>query len=256
MPDKKKKFIENKSIIRATRIIYCLRSGMNSISEISHDCKYSPPTVHRLLQQMVEVDWATQDVITHKYYLGSLFTEVSSDLLAAHRYLLVNALDEMNQLYAISKETVNLAILIQLHYVQLHNIMSEHGLKVSEVSHSFTPPFTGSTGKVLLSQLSDEEIKEVFQKVNLAQVTGNRVTDKTETLAQLMEIRQQGFAISFGERIAGSIGISVPIKNYSYPAALSILGPTERLELKLADYTEALSTSAKRISDSIIGIFT
>ena len=251
----KKNFIENKSIVRANKLIFCLRSGINSLSEIAHYCKYSPPTVHRLLQQMVELDWATQDAINHKYYLGSLFTTVSADLLATHRYLVANALDEMNNVATISEETVNLAILIQLHYVQLHSITSMHSLKVSEVSHSFMAPFTGATGKVLLSQLSDEEISEVLQKINLAQVTAYNITDETKLLAQLMEIRQQGYAVSYGERVAGAIGISVPIKNYTYPAALSILGPKDRLEFRLAELTETLKASAEHISENITGIF-
>jgi len=255
MSDKQKKFIENKSIIRANKIISCLRSGINSLSEIAHYCKYSPPTVHRVLQQMVELDWATQDAISHKYYLGSLFIDVSSDLLAAHRYLVVNALDEMNHLSTISEETVNLAILIQLHYVQLHSILGMHSLKISEASHSFMAPFTGATGKVLLSQLSNEEISEVLQKINLAQVTADNVTDETKLLAQLMEIKQQGYTVSCGERIAGATCISVPICNYTHPAALSILGPTERLEPRLTELTEALKASAKRISKNISGIF-
>jgi DNA-binding IclR family transcriptional regulator len=74
-------------------------------------------------------------------------------------------------------------------------------------------------------------------------------------MAQLMEIRQQGYAVSCGERIAGVICLSTPVKNYTYPAALSIIGPSQRLEPKLADLAEALKASAKRISGNIDGIF-
>ena len=256
MSENKKHFIENKSLIRVDKIIFCLRSGINSLSEIAQYCKYTRPTVHRLLQQMVELDWATQDAINHRYYLGPLFTEVTSDLVSTHRYLVINALDEMNQLSAISEETISLAILVQLHYVQLHGIMSKHVLKVSEEIHSSVPPFTGANGKVLLSQLSDKEIGEILQKVNLAKITAQIVTDETKWLAQLEEIRRQGYATSFGERIAGAVCVSVPIRNYTYPAALSILGPTERLEPKLRDLIEVLKVSAERISTNIAGIFT
>jgi IclR family acetate operon transcriptional repressor len=204
---------------------------------------------------MAELDWATQDAINHRYYLGPLFTEVASDLVSTHKYLVVVALDEMNHLSDISDETVNLAILIQLHYVQLHGITSKHSLKVSEVSHKFMPPFTGATGKVLLSQLNDKEISEILQKINLVKVTAHSITDETEWLAKLTEIRQQGYATSCGERISGVICISVPVKDYTYPAALSILGPAERLESKLAELVEALKVSAERISTNIAGIF-
>lgn len=246
---------ENKSIVRATKILYALKRGNNSLSEIARYCKYSPPTVHRILQQMVDLDWATQDPISHKYYLGSIFTEITSDLLATHKYLVVNAIDEMNSLSDISEETVGLAVLVQLHYVQLHGIPSKHSLAVSEISHNFMPPFTGATGKVLLSQLSDREIKEILRQINLTQVTANQITNEAQFLNQLMEIRHQGCSVSFGERIAGSSCISVPIRNYIYPAALSILGPIERLQPKLEGFREVLRISAERISKNIAGIY-
>ena len=253
--DSKRKYTENKSIVRATKIIYSLRNGMNSLSEISRYCKYSPPTVHRILQQMVDLDWANQDAISHKYFLGSLFTEIASDFLAAHRYLVVNAYDEMNSLSIISEETVNLAVLVQLHYVQLHNIISRHSLAVSEVSHNFMPPFTGATGKVLLSQLDDREIEDILSKVNIASLTNNKISE-SRLLAQLKEIQRHGFAVSTGERVPGSSCISVPVRNYTYPAALSIQGPAERLQPKTKYLTEMLKKSAELISGNISGMFT
>ena len=255
MSQSNRKYTENKSIVRATRIIYALRNGINSLSEIARYCKYSPPTVHRILQQMVDLDWANQDAISHKYFLGSLFTEISSDFLATHRYLVVNAYDEMNSLFTMSEETVNLAVLIQLHYVQLHNIISKHNLAVSETSHNFMPPFTGATGKVLLSQLDDREIREVLSKVNVAKLTNN-VVSESQLLAQLREIQNRGFATSTGERVSGSTCISVPVSNYTYPAALSILGPAERLQPKTKYLTEMLKKSAELISGNISGMFT
>ena len=38
---------------------------------------------------------------------------------------------------------------------------------------------------------------------------------------------------AFGERVVGSASISVPIKNYVCPVAMSILGPDNRLTLKI-----------------------
>ena len=247
---------ENKSIIRAAKIIACLGSGLTTVTDIAAQCKYSTSTVHRFLQTMKELDWAAQDAVNHRYYLGPFFTEVSSNQLANHRYLVVHALEEMTRLTDISAETVNIAIMVQLHYVLLHHIASKLSLKVTEIDHENTPaPFTGATGKVLLAQLSDKEISENLRKVNLAHVTAGNVTDKNEFTNQLAEIRQRGYAVSCGERIAGVICIAAPIGNYTFPAALSVLGPAQRMEPRLAELTEELIASAKRISDNIDGIF-
>jgi IclR family KDG regulon transcriptional repressor len=81
-------------------------------------------------------------------------------------------------------------------------------------------------------------------------------SSERQLLAQLKEIKRQGFATSTGERINGSTCISVPVNNYTYPTALSILGPTERLQPRVQEFAEVLKASAKRISDNISGIFT
>jgi IclR family acetate operon transcriptional repressor len=134
----------------------------------------------------------------------------------------------------------------------LHNTSSKHSLRVIEASNEYLLPFTGATGRVLFSQLSDEEIRETLRKINSQQFTGHSVIDSDNLLAQLKEIRQQGYAISYGEIIAGAICMAAPIRNYIHPAALAIIGPESRVKPRLADITKALKLSADRIS-SIIG---
>jgi DNA-binding IclR family transcriptional regulator len=166
MLDKNRKFTENKSIINAARIISSLANGNNTVTDIAKYCKYNTSTVHRLLQTMKQLDWATQDSINHRYYLGPFFTEISSNQLANHKYLVVHAFDEMAHLSNISEETINITIMVQLQYVLLHTIVSKQSLKVTEMSHQDNMPafFAGASGKMLLSQLNDEEINEILKK--------------------------------------------------------------------------------------------
>ena len=83
-------------------------------------------------------------------------------------------------------------------------------------------------------------------------MTGNNVTDRKVLIAQLKVIKRQGYAVSYGERIAGAMCISAPIKHYSYPVALSVLGPENRLKPRAAEIKEELVTSAARITNSIV----
>jgi DNA-binding IclR family transcriptional regulator len=246
----------NTSLVRSTNILLCLSNGINASTEIAKYCKYSTSTVHRLLNVLKNLNWVIQDATTHKYYLGPVVNQLTSNQSGMHRYLLINALHEMGRLSSFSGETVNLSILVQLRSVLLHAIPSEQELKITEVNSGYGVLFAvGATGKELLSQLQDEEIREILHKVDLAKVTGNYITDKKVLVAQLRDIRRQGYALSYGERIPGALCVSAGIKNYTHPAALSILGPESRLKPRLKEIVQQLTASTRRISNSLMSIY-
>jgi DNA-binding IclR family transcriptional regulator len=243
----------NTSLLRATNILYCLSNGINTNTEIARHCQYSTSTVHRLLNVMKNLNWIVQDRINHQYYLGPVVNHLLSNQADAHRYLLINALQEMVRLSQFSRETINLSVLVQLRTVLLHFIPSEQELKIVEVDSGHGMQFAvGATAKVLLSQLSEKEIKEVLNKVDLFELTGKSIEDRNLLLAQLMDIKRRGYGISYGERIVGAMCISTAVKNYSHPVALSILGPESRIKPRAGEIMEELLASADRISKSII----
>jgi len=252
-PGKGNESYTNTSLVRATSILFCLSNGINTSTDIAKYCKYSTSTVHRLLNVLKNLNLVVQDRINHKYYLGPVVNQLTSNQTNTHRYLLINALHEMGRLSNFSGETINLSILVQLRSVLLHAIPSEQELRITEVDSGYGMLFAvGATGKALLSQLDDEEMREVLHKVDLVKVTGNSITDRNVLMAQLKAIRRQGYAISYGERIAGAMCISTAIKNYSHPVALSILGPENRIKPRAKEITEELMASAGRISNSIV----
>src|SRR4030042_1173902 len=238
------------SLHRSTEILTCLSNGINTVTDIADYCKYSPSTVHRLLQTLKRLDWAVQDENNHNYYLGSLITRLSTNQIAAHKYLIMQSLREMIRLSNTTEETVNLGILLQLRYVLLHEVASKQDLRITEESKRLGPLYIGATAKVLLSQLDDDELRTTLKHVNFNHVTEKTVTDKDLLMAQLMECRQQGYCITCGERIPGAVCISAPIRNYICPASLSIVGPESRLGPRVNEVIEELKDSARRISSN------
>jgi IclR family KDG regulon transcriptional repressor len=239
------------SLHRATDILACLSNGINTVTDIARYGNYSNSTVHRILQTLKELDWAIQDENNHKYYLGPMVTRLSANQIATHRYLIMQALREMMHLANITEETVNLGVMVQLHYILLREIASQHGLRITEESKRLGPLYIGATAKVLLSQLGEEELKTTLKHINFDHVTQKTVTDKELLIAQLKECRQQGYCVTYGERILGAVCVSAPIKNYICPASLSIVGPENRLGPRVSEVVEELKTSAQRISNDI-----
>jgi DNA-binding IclR family transcriptional regulator len=243
----------NTSLVRATNILRCLSNGINTNTEIAKYCRYSTSTVHRLLNVMQNLNWVVQDGINHKYYLGPVANRLISNQGNAHRYLLVNAIQEMGHLSSFSGETISLNILVQLRSVLLHFIPSDQELKIVEDDSGQVTPFAvGATAKVLLSQLDEKEIGEALSKVDLKKLMGKRLVPRDLLVAQLRDIKRKGYGVSYGERIAGAMCISTAVTGYSYPVALSILGPENRLKPRAKTITEELIASARRISRSIV----
>jgi DNA-binding IclR family transcriptional regulator len=243
----------NTSLIRATNILLCISNGIDTNTEIAKYCGYSTSTVHRLLNVMRNLNWVVQDSINHRYYMGSVANQLTSNQTGTHRYLLINSLQEMGRLSNLSEETINLSILVQLRSVLLNAVPSKQDLIVTEMDSGYGALFAvGATARVLLSQLDDKEIMEIVHKVDISSLSGKIITDRKALLTQLSDIRRRGYGVSYGERIAGAMCISVAIKNYSQPVALSVLGPESRLRPRAPEITEELMVSARRISKSII----
>jgi IclR family acetate operon transcriptional repressor len=243
------------SLNRATVILSCLSNDINTVTDIASYCRFSTSTVHRLLQSLKELNWAIQDENNHRYYLGPLVTQLSSNQMAAHRFLVMQSLREMIRLSDITEETVNLSIMVKLHYTLLHEIPSDHGLRITTESKRLGPFFIGATAKVLLSQLNDEELKTTLKHLAFTYTTEKTVTDKHLLMEQIMEIRRQGYCITYGERISGAVCISAPIGHYLCPASISIVGPEDRLGPKVDEVVAELKASAGRITRGIARAF-
>jgi DNA-binding IclR family transcriptional regulator len=243
------------SLERATDILVCLGNGINSATEIAAYCDYSVSTVHRLLQNLTDLDWVIQDDTSHKYFLGSLVHKLATNLMTAHQYLVLHALKEMNILANLTEETVILGAFEQLHFIKLHDIQSPHNLRIIEASDRLKGQYLGATAKVLLSQLDDKELKTFLKHVKNEPVTDESVVDPDTMMKQIKEIRRQGYSVSFGERMKGAGCISAPVKNYFCPVALYIVGPEDRLRPHTETFIDALVKGAHRISEDIVGVF-
>jgi DNA-binding IclR family transcriptional regulator len=243
------------SLERATDILVCLGNGINSATEVAAYCEYSISTVHRLLQNLAELNWVVQDENSHKYFLGSLVHKLADDVVNSHRYLVLHALKEMYRLADLTEETIVLGCLEQTHFLKLHEIPSSHDLRIIEANDKLKGQYIGATARVLLSQLDDKELKNILKHFKNESPTKDSNTVNVSLLEQILEIRKSGYAVSYGERIKNAECVSAPVKNYFCPVALYIVGLEERLRPREESIVRELKAGASWISEDIIGAF-
>jgi IclR family KDG regulon transcriptional repressor len=243
------------SIAHAAAVLTCLSNGIHNLTDIARQCELGKSTVHRVLKLLKYSMLVVQDTVSRRYYLGPLVTRLASNPVTTHEYLVMCAIEEMKRLAQFSEETVAMDIMIGTHIFPLYEISSQHDLRVTQESRASGPVNAGASGKTLLSLLNEKRLRNAIDNIEVATATDRTVTNPELLLAQVGEIKQQGFAVSYGERIDGAICISVPIKNYSLPVVLSVVGPESRLRPKTKETISHMVVSAKRISDGITSIF-
>jgi len=245
------------SVLRAIDTLVCLSQGINNVTEIAEHCKLSKATVHRLLKTLEIPNVTVYDSLHHRYYLGPLISQLIANPATTHELLITFAQDEMKHLFEISEETITLDVMVGIQHILLYEIPSKHSLKVTEDSTSTRPMLAvGATSKVLISQLEDEELDLVVKFIRERTLIEISNTDRDLLITELKRIRQQGYAFTHGERIAGTVGIAAPIKNYLLPTSLGILGPDYRLLPKVSNIIEEMKAGAERISNNLKKIIT
>ncbi len=237
------------SITKGADILKGLSEGVDRISDLSVSLQLSKSTVHRLLKTLEESNLVKQDPVTRRYCLGPLIIELASRPIIAHQNLILCAFQDMRDLRDRSGETVVLHIRIGLERICLEELQSLQNIKFTAGKGFVAPIYTGSAGKILLSELEPGDLMLLMRNLHPVPVGPNTITDKKKLLDELEKTKRQGYAVSFGERIPGSASVSVPIRNYISPVALSILGPDNRFSIRrIKAVLEELREKAEHIS--------
>lgn len=239
-----------KSIGRAADILISLRDGVEKLNDISKRLNMSKSTTHRFLKTLEDSHFVTQDPITRRYYLGPLVFTLVSNPTTTHQDLIVSAYEEMKHLRDLTGETVALEIRVAMERMILEELPSLQSLRHTLGKGSFRSLYTGSGGKVLLSELSKRELEIILNNMKLVPLAPGTITDREELMNKIQETRERGYATSSGELIPHSASIAVPIKNYVCPVALSIFGPASRFT-NVDDTLEEMKKAATQISKKL-----
>ncbi len=240
------------SVHTAIDILINLSNGLTKLSDISRKLGRSKTTVHRIMKTLKSLDIVSQNPLNRQYSLGNSLFSIAYPLVISHQRLTLCALEEMKHLRDFSGETVIIYGRIGNKIVCLEELTSPHDIKYTVGKGSTLPLYAGSVARVFLSELDENEIAKIMRNIELTRFTANSITDKAVLIEKIREAKKQGYAITQSTYTEGTAGITVPLRNYVGPIALSILGPEERLMPKSMDVLKEMKNSAERISRSLL----
>ena len=202
-----------------------------TVTELAEKVKLKISTVHRLLTTLVHRGYVEQED-DNKYRLGLKLMEIGnsvlyySDIRTVARPFLEELVDSCN-------ETVNLAILDGTDVVYIDQVESKNLIIVKMLAQvgNRGPVHCTSSGKALLAFLPDEKLEETVSKLDMVKYTNETITDLDNLRKELKRVRNDGYAVDWGEREEHVRCIAAPIFNHEGRAiaSVSISGPSTRI---------------------------
>ena len=245
------------SVERALDILDCLAEYPKGcgIAELSKKLGLSKSTIHRIISTLKSKKYVTQNKENDKYQLDIKILNLSSSI--------TNSMDLINisrpYIHEFSNkfdEVVHLCIPDESYsnIIYIDKVSSENTSRNITMSSSIgkkAPIYCTASGKLLLSQYSDDKIRELLKDTEFVKYAENTITDINVLIDEIHDIRTNLYAIDNIECDTGVICIAVPIfdRTNKIIAATSISSVTLFNTMDdLLKYKKDFMTVAKNIS--------
>jgi len=220
-------------------------------SEVARAARLPVPTAHRILAALTGRRYLARDERTRRFRLGPAALELGGRARAVLD-LRQAALPVLRRLARETDETALLTVpnSERDRSVCLERVESAQPLRLSVEPGRRLPLHAGASQKALLAFLAEEEIERVAAG-SLERLCGATITDADALRANLAEVRERGWAISFEETNVGVWGVAVPLldEDGTAVAAVGLAGPSARLSPdEVLDHLERLRDGAVEIA--------
>ncbi len=187
--------------------------------------------LQRFVSTLVYEGFLHKDEKTKEYQLG-LSLLYLGHLVEQESSLLTISKPILKKINDVTGESVCINIIDGDERRCIFNLDSTHPLSTKTFVGHTSPLYAGASAKSLLACLSEQELNDYLNRVQLNPITNKTISDVTTLKEELAIIRQQGYALSRSERVLGAYSISAAIMLLSNRplASISIVIPEVRVE--------------------------
>jgi IclR family transcriptional regulator, pca regulon regulatory protein len=223
-----------------------------TLSEVARRAGLTPATARRLLFTLCDLGYASND--------GKRFALTPKVLDIGYAYL--SSLDlagiaqpEMESLVERTHESSSAAVLDGSEIVYVVRVPTKRIMAISLGLGSRLPAFAASMGRVLLANLSPDDLDAHLALVKLEPLTERTITDEAELRAELDRVRRQGWSLVDQELEEGVRSIAAPLRDRHGRAVAALNVSSHAGRVKLAtlrdEFLPDLLGTAQRISDRL-----
>jgi len=210
-------------------------------------------TLVRLLHTMKLHNIVQQDSKTRRYRLGWALIHLGK--AAEHQFDFERIVRPyLEQLANETSETASFAALEGTRAVYLAQVLTDSIIRGVPPIGSELPLHCTAVGKVLLTSFSDEQIANLAAEHGLPRLTENTIDNTEQLRREVALVTERGYAMDDEEAERGGRCIAAPIHDDSGQviAALSITGPTSRIQLERVDeYARIVTRVASKVTEAL-----
>lgn len=241
------------TVARAMSVLTFMAEAKDSVGvkDVAAALKLPMSSSHRLLDLLLEAGFVEKDEARRRYVIGMEFARLAN--LVSQRSLYSAAVQPV--LDAITKATQESTMYAEYlpskraaMYVAKSD--SPHSLRFRIDLFQEAPVEWGASGSAILAFLSPDVQTEIQVMGRLSPLTKKRLS-KSAFFDRVETIRERGYAVSEGERLADSIGIAVPVLfGDQVNASLTLTIPKLRfVRSQLPDFVALLKRQADAIAN-------
>lgn len=249
---------------------HSLAHGGYGVSELARRTGRSKSVVSRALATLAAANLVSRDPDTQAYSVGSRLFAIAARSSEARLAQLARPV--LAGLVRSTQETAHLCVLSHGNELTLASELSPHDLRSAGWQGVTTAAWRTSSGRVLISDWDDETLRawydahgsdhtvidaDLFDREDnpfrLVDTPRTRVHDFDTLMAEIVKIRQQGFALLDEEFEVGVIGVSAPVYDHTrrLVAAVNASGPKSRLGDRLDALSSVVRQAAFALSKSL-----
>lgn len=243
------------SICRVLDILECFTSKNNSwgVIELAQKLDLPASTVHRLMNTLVSRGYLAKSPHSKRYKPGSRLIWFSEAIISQYDMRNI-ARPYLEELAKVADETVHLCQLDHFDLFYVDKIETNHSVRCNSYMGLRIPAHASSAGKVLLAYQDEQSIRAYCDNLSHAPVfTKNTISSPDALLTELSHVKCMGYALDNEEIELGLTCVAAPIFDMNGYAqmALSISGPTFRMQDNLERFIPQVKSTAQSISNMI-----
>lgn len=246
MSDRKASVV--KSVGRVFEVLECfsrLRVPLSAV-DIEKRLDYPASSTVAILKSMVVLGYLSFDRMNRTYFptirLAMLSEWMDSSVVGNDRLSKL-----VEDLRLETGETIILASQSDLSAQYLLSLPGPFPVRFNAPAGSLRPLCGSGAGWALLSAKPDAEVLAIVQRLNRVAPASQKI-DAQALLDLLGEVRQQGYAASYGTVVPGSgiLAMVLPTRAQERPLVIGVGGPVERLQKNESAIVRSMRSAIKR----------
>lgn len=223
------------------------------LSEATRYLGVASSTAHRLLAMLTYRGFVRQDPASKAYLPGPALTGVAFAIFSRID-VQRSAAPVMRALSEQLRETVHIGMLDGASVRFVAAVEGPSAVRVASRLGRTMPAHCTSTGKAMLAQLPESELRQLLPHEDLARITPHSLGSRSRLEDELSAIRERGYAVNREESEEGvaSVAVSIPTRAPGLRLALNAAAPVNRLAgSECPAVAAALADAAKQIGDQL-----